>query len=331
MKVLLVGAGAVGQVFGRHLQKGGAEIHFFVREKYAQEARQGYWMAPWDRKDPLSHPVRLEGFGVLTTLEEVRQTRWQQVYLCVSSAALRVGWIEELAQVLGDAVVIALQPGVHDRDLLHRFIEPERLVMGTVGFLSYHAPLSDESVLHPCTAYWFPPLSPTPFSSPSKENCRSVVEALKRGKLPAIAVRDIVGSSAYISALLMHLVAALECNGWSCEQLARSPDLQSIRSATLEVFYAFQDSYRPPLPLWLFRLLLRPIWMRLGLAIAPKIVPFSIERFLQVHFSKVGDQTLLMLADSLAFGQQRGLSMPALFSLSERLRQQRAKHRAENA
>jgi len=331
MKVLLVGAGAVGQVFGRHLQEGGAEVSFFVREKYAQEARQGFWMAPWDRKDPLLHPVRFEGFGVLTTLEEVRQTRWQQVYLCVSSAALRMGWIEDIARSIGDAVVIALQPGVHDRDLLHRFIGPERLVMGTISFLSYHAPLSDESVLHPCTAYWFPPHSPTPLSSPSEEHCRFVVEALKRGKLPVIAVRDIVDSSAYISAFLMHLVAALECNGWSFRQLARSPDLQSIRSATLEVFHAFQNSYRPPFPLWLFRLLLRPIWMRLGLAIAPKIVPFSIERFLQIHFSKVGDQTLLMLADSMAFGKQRGLSMLALFSLSERLRQHRAKHRAENA
>lgn len=323
-KVLLVGAGAVGQVFGRHLQKGGAEVSFFVREKYAEEVRQGFWMAPWDRRDALLHPVRFEGFGVLSSLEEVRKSRWDQVYLCVSSTALRAGWLADLAQAIGDAVVVALQPGVHDRELLHQHIAPERLVMGTISFLSYHAPLSDESVRHPCTAYWFPPLSPTPFSSPSTENRRAVMDALKRGKLPVAAARDVVDSSAYISAMLMHLVAALECNGWSFRQLARSADLLTIRNATLEVFHAFRGTYRPPAPLWLFRLFLRPLCMRFALALAPKIVPFSIERFLAVHFEKVGDQTVMLLADSMQCAKDRGLDTPILSSLYERLRDLRA-------
>ena len=33
-KVLIVGAGAVGLVYARHLQRGGADVSFFVREKY---------------------------------------------------------------------------------------------------------------------------------------------------------------------------------------------------------------------------------------------------------------------------------------------------------
>ena len=41
-KVLLLGAGAVGQVYGYHLAKAGAEVSFKVRPKYLEETRQGW-------------------------------------------------------------------------------------------------------------------------------------------------------------------------------------------------------------------------------------------------------------------------------------------------
>ena len=41
LRVLLVGAGAVGQVYGYHLQKGGAQVAFFVRPKHRAEAEGG--------------------------------------------------------------------------------------------------------------------------------------------------------------------------------------------------------------------------------------------------------------------------------------------------
>ena len=41
-RVLLVGAGAVGQVYGKYLQAAGCEISFLVKEKYADEARRGF-------------------------------------------------------------------------------------------------------------------------------------------------------------------------------------------------------------------------------------------------------------------------------------------------
>ena len=35
-RVLIVGAGSVGQVYGRHLQLGGAEVRFLVRPQYVE-------------------------------------------------------------------------------------------------------------------------------------------------------------------------------------------------------------------------------------------------------------------------------------------------------
>ncbi|HIA02218.1 MAG TPA: hypothetical protein EYN66_09955, partial [Myxococcales bacterium] len=42
VKVLIIGAGAVGQIYGYFLQRAGAEVSFFVKDKYAEECRQGF-------------------------------------------------------------------------------------------------------------------------------------------------------------------------------------------------------------------------------------------------------------------------------------------------
>ena len=42
MNVLIVGAGAVGQVYGYHLAKGGADVSFYIREQYAAELDRGF-------------------------------------------------------------------------------------------------------------------------------------------------------------------------------------------------------------------------------------------------------------------------------------------------
>ena len=88
MNILLVGAGAVGQAYGRHLQLGGAKISFLVREQYAEGCRAGLMLYPLNRpKATRWQPVPLERFGVLTGIEEVAAHTWEQVWLCISSTA----------------------------------------------------------------------------------------------------------------------------------------------------------------------------------------------------------------------------------------------------
>ncbi|HTJ46743.1 MAG TPA: 2-dehydropantoate 2-reductase N-terminal domain-containing protein, partial [Kofleriaceae bacterium] len=59
MRVLVVGAGAVGQVYARHAQQGGADVTFFVREKYRDEVARGLDLYPLNkRKKPPMAPVR---------------------------------------------------------------------------------------------------------------------------------------------------------------------------------------------------------------------------------------------------------------------------------
>ncbi|MBT5947613.1 MAG: hypothetical protein HOG94_08080, partial [Nitrospinaceae bacterium] len=44
-------AGAVGLSYGYHLQRGGAEVCYFVREKYAEAAREGFTLYALNAKD----------------------------------------------------------------------------------------------------------------------------------------------------------------------------------------------------------------------------------------------------------------------------------------
>ena len=97
MNVLIVGAGAVGQVYGRHLALGGAHVHYFVREKYAEELRRGLAFYPLNGRKPRASAIRMPvaPTDVLTRLDEVKAITWDQVYLCMSSPALRGPWLGE--------------------------------------------------------------------------------------------------------------------------------------------------------------------------------------------------------------------------------------------
>src|SRR5262245_47095522 len=130
MKALVVGAGAVGQVFGRHLQLGGADVTFLVRDKYAAACRDGFLMYPLNRRArDRATPVRFDGAGVVTEPDG----QWDQVWITVSSTALRAGGlVDGLASRTGAATIVTLQPGYEDGAYVRRFVDPERVVYGII-------------------------------------------------------------------------------------------------------------------------------------------------------------------------------------------------------
>ena len=160
MKILLVGAGAVGQVYGRHLAKSGADISFFIREKYVEDCRQGFSFYPLNSFRRAREPIVWSDYSLITTINEVAQTQWDQIWLCVSSTAIRGEWLGELLSHAGKATVVSLQPGLEDRQLILNHVSEERLIQGMIGFISYPGPLADEILPSPGMAYWFPPPKP---------------------------------------------------------------------------------------------------------------------------------------------------------------------------
>ena len=308
LSVLIVGAGSVGQVFARHLQLGGAEVTFFVREKYRQDAARGFDLYPLNhRRD---EPERLEGFGVVTSPTEVAARRFDMMFLTVSSTGLRGPWLEELVAAAPDATVVSLQPGVDDRGIvMEAGVPAERLVSGLIGFLSYAAPLPGEAIARPGMAYWFPPMSPCRFSG-APDRVRAVVEALSRGRLPARIDADVPRATAFGTAILLGYVAALERAGWSIRSLVHGEWLATAARGVGEAFAVLAPvAGQPPL---VARLLAHPVAFRLVIWFGQRVAPFPLERYLEKHFSKVQDQTRLVLASMVARGRSADLEVGAL-------------------
>lgn len=319
MNVLIVGAGAVGQVYGRHLALGGAHVYFFVREKYAEECRRGFAFYPLNRRKPRAAAVRMSVApgDILTRVDEVKAITFDQVYLCVASHQLRGPWLGELAAAVGDATVISLQPGSEDRDLVLAAVPADRLVSGMITVVSYHAPLPGETVPEPGMAYWFPPLQPAPFSGP-KERTRAVVDALRAGKQPAKVHRDVPAFVRYPSAVLMVLLTALESEGWSFRQLAHGTAMRSVRPATLEAFSIIEAVHGTRAPRML-RLIARPFFIRRVMTAARWMMPLPVETYFRAHFTKVREQTRMFMQAYIAQGAKLRRATDGLRTLEDSL------------
>lgn len=315
MKVLLVGAGAVGQVYGHFLAQGGAEVAFMVRPKYAAAARDGFVLYPRKRGKPAT-PVRFEGFDVLTEIAEVAARDWDAVILCVSSTALRSGtWVADLMPAIGDATVVTLQPGLDDYAFLTERVPAERVVSGLIALASWTAPLDGEPAGASGTAYWVPPMAKFPFSG---ERAASIVAAFRAGGMPARRHRDVQTAAAFAVPLLQAQICALECAGWSFANVRAD---KPLRRAAFDVMReasavaAIERGAKPPLP----QRLLRPTLISWILRLAARLAPMDIERFFQFHYTKVKDQSRDLLDTWIERADAGGLESSALRDMRERL------------
>lgn len=313
MKVLIVGAGAVGQVFGYHLQRGGAQVTFFVKEKYAAAARAGFTLYNLGRgREALS----FEGFGVVTSAEEVAGEPWDLVLLTVASPALRAGdWLSELAAATGDATLAGLQPGLGDAALVREIAGEDRVVWGVIELIAYQAPLKGED-LGAGVAFWIPWWLIFPFSGPDART-QAVVSAFRAGGLRSRQVADTVTLTATGSPVLNLHIAALEAAGWSLSAVRADRELLRLtHAATREAVAVAAHEHGVPVPLW--TRLVRPWQVRLLAWLAPRVMPLDVETYLQFHFTKVGEQTQEQLERWSGLARERGLSHQALDALRDR-------------
>lgn len=297
-KILIVGAGAVGQVFALHLSRGGGEIAFLVKPSHPLEAELRLFPQARGR-------ATLSGFRRLTSAEEVARERWDQVWLAVPSNALSGAWLPELLEATGDATVVALAPESEAS------VPDERLVLGAIPFMAWQQPLPGGSG-EPGVAYWVPPLARIPLSG-LEERVKPVAELVTAGGLPIRRVADTAKLGAPVNAALIPLVAALELAGWSLRAFrGRWPRLAA--SAARE---AMRLTGVPPAFGWLVR-----AWsLRWVLWLTSRTVPFDLEAYLRYHFTKVGTQTRVLLGCWLERGRAKGLPVPSIEQLVRQLPQ----------
>ena len=325
-RILMLGAGAVGMTYGYHLEKGGASVTYFVKPKYRESVLEETRLFPLNQGEVGKCPViTYRPSRAISSLDELDVTSYDQVWLSISSTALRSEMVESFLTKLSSAGeqapwLVSLLPGLDDRNwVLERYTE-DKLINGMISLIAYWAPLEGEPAVSPGWAFYFPPFGPSPFSGP-RAGVQEVLAALKRGAQPAVAHPDVTGMSAFPTAVMMPLLAALELEDWKFEKLTKGNWLGAALEAmgdTLGIVEAVKGSSRP-----LWSRVFNALFVRVGLRVAPWLLPLPIETYLRVHFTKVGDQTLFFLKSWQASAQNAGVSTEHLTRLANSLEQAR--------
>jgi 2-dehydropantoate 2-reductase len=321
MRILVVGAGAVGQVYGCTLQAGGAAVAVFVRDKHAEQAARGYDLT----KIPLFGRRIAQRFvptDVVTSPEEVAETRFDQVWLCVPTDALAGAWLGELLAATGDATIVCLQPGLEVKTRLLALAAETRIVFGVIGMMAFAAPMegSDdprETATPPSVAYLLPRGNPTRISGTSERRALAVQSALRAGGAPVALARDASRDLVFGSALLLPQVAALEIAGWSFREYRESNAVELGAAATREAvrIASALAGVDPPAASYF----VLPPLLRLGSRLARLAAPLDVESFLRVHFTKVGSQTRLLLEEWRNAAKRLDLAHEGIDALLEEL------------
>ena len=93
-RILLVGAGAVGQAYGWHLQQAGHDVSFFIKPNHRQGLSTGVDISCLSGRFKGQH--RFSGYGLYQEADELQGQTWDDVWLCMSSTGLRGPWLEPL-------------------------------------------------------------------------------------------------------------------------------------------------------------------------------------------------------------------------------------------
>ncbi len=319
MNVLVVGAGAVGQVYGYHLAKGGGDVSFYIKEKYAAEIDRGFELYQLSLFGKVLHGRtrhhHFTQFSYIWDTTSLKQQSFDYILITVSSTALRSGWWEAFEDATGDAYVVPLQPALDDAELILKTLPKERFIKGLIQFFSYQSPLpgkNEPTGVH----YLLPPVAGL-FEGESG-NASELIQTLESGGFNAQPRDNLNFYSSSLSSITIPLTAALEASGWKISRLIEHENLQlgldAAREANQAIALTLDGSpvSSRVLKEWSARQLLR---------IVSVVSPFDVEAYLKFHFSKVGDQTRLMLEQFIAHARDHGLSHSANSRLLEALYQ----------
>nr|WP_231717342.1 2-dehydropantoate 2-reductase [Streptomyces paludis] len=290
----MVGAGALGQVFGLWLTKAGASVTYEARQKTTNsDIKTLYRLRRFAR--PVPEELRARPYpadGV-----------WDAVWLCVPSPALHEPWVRDLRERVGAATVVTIGQDPRDLPALAGIWPAEQIVQLVPSVLAHRTPAG--------IAYWSPPGTAHTVHG-TDDRARPVVTALRAAGVRVRRARR-PGTAELGAARMIPYLAALEAADWSLPALRA--DLTTPATATREaVTVTAALLHRPPprlnVPAPAANLILRAL---------PALAPFDLPRYLRTHFTKVGTQTRKMLDTWITEGTSRNLPVTALTALRESL------------
>jgi hypothetical protein len=319
VRALIIGAGAVGLVYGKHLADGGAQVSLYVRPSRREEAIAGYDLT----RVRLVRKRRVSRFvpaSVVTSAEEAALLDVDQAWVATSTGALDEPWLSELLTAMPRATVVFLQPGGDALARMQALVPDDgRRVRGAITMASWSTPLEGsidvrETRGRPGIAYLLPPLSPSGLEG---KRAAEIAASLSRGGCPA-SVANVTTTLAVGSAVLLPHIVALEAGGWRFDRLASRELAKLAATASREALAIACDGLRIGQPL-LLRLFVRALTTQIAARLARLATPFDLEVYLRVHFLKVRAQTIQLIAEHVRDGRARALPTTSLEALRARV------------
>jgi ketopantoate reductase len=311
-KVLIVGCGAVGQVFGLYLIKAGVELGFYARPASADKLKQAlehggipiFHTSYSHRRHPIAH--RLENYQVVTDVAESQRFKPDQIWFTTPSPVYYSEWFHEFLQKVPSERVVCFAPEGGRSEFFPVSGGEDRLVFGGVTFISWQGDLEGSSGRPDGVNFWLPPLLGIPLMGEGKA-CREVGDLLKKaGFRIGVKKPNFHKTLASMTAVISAFVAGLELSGWSFGAFRKSPWRQRAACASREAALS-QLSGTGIFTRTLLRILLSSAGFFLATFFLPLLLPFDLEKYLKFHYLKTRDQTLTLLYVFERDGKRRGL------------------------
>lgn len=324
MKVLIVGAGAIGVSYGWILKRSGAQISFLIKPKHRANLESGIQVYEHQRRGKPTLHHRLDDFGILDDVSKIQDTKFDAVLLTVASPALSDSvWLKSLIQAIGKGpTLIALQPGLHDRDrILEAGLDPKQLVYGTIPILAYLAPMPGEKLPEPGIAFWIPPLAKSPWMGIDNARTKEVTEIFSRGGLPGFIQQEEKPGKVIGETLLRLLVAGLERSEWDFQKFSHGENIILVCDAAMETLPILAQDRKLPNPgeKLIAKIVFKPWFIRLAWRLFSSISPLDTESFFRVHFTKVEKQSHEGIDGIIDLGKRFRLPTTNLMLLRKKL------------
>lgn len=293
VNVLIVGAGAVGQVFAWYLTQGGASLTFFVKPHHEVPSELPMLLE-------VKRPVVLTGYRVLKHLDDVVRQQWDQVWLAVPSNTLSQEWLPKILAATGSSTVLTMAVEGEEH------IPQARRVVAGFPLIAWPDPLPGHSGPSRLVLY-VPPMARVPVSGEDAARVEAVMQALEKGGCKTSRVPNASELGKPLTALLISSVAAIEAAGWKLRDFKGQWSALAAACAR-EVLVADGGGLLP-------RLLARGVILRFAFWFASKWLPFDLEAYTKFHFTKVGEQTRVLFALWEERGKANGVSTRAIEAL----------------
>jgi hypothetical protein len=312
MKVLIVGCGAVGQVFGFFLQKAGVELGLYDQPATADRLKQAlehgglpiFQITRSRRMDPIAH--RLDNYQVLTSVAECRRFAPDQIWFATPSPVYRSEWFREFLQKVPAERVVCFAPEGGRPEFYPRDGRKDRLVFGGITFMAWQGDLNGGGGRPEGVNFC---LSPLAFLlSGTEKACDEVAQPLKKAGLRVDVQKQDSSMQVSVTAVMTAFTAGLELAGWSLGAFRKSPWRGRAARASREAVLSQLHDANIFTRILIGIVCSSPVFLLITLVL-PLLFPFDIEKYLKFHYRKTRDQTLALLNMFASDGERRGLTV----------------------